>query len=116
MPGVNFRCLIACINDEDLDTDHIDAKKAFTQADIDRTIHVLAPEGFTVDGLHPSVSKYVLLLKKALEGITQGSALWFCLCRGAMLKTGGESWLNETNLYYHPVLRARIGACAPMTY
>ena len=112
MPGVSFRCLIACINDEDLETDHIDAKKAFTQADIDRTIHVLAPEGFTVDGLHPSVSKYVLLLKKALEGIKQGSALWFRLCRGAMLKTGGESWLNETNLYYHPALRARIGVFA----
>ena len=58
------------------------------------------------------MSKYVLLLKKALEGIKQGSALWFRLCRGAMLKTGGESWLNETNLYYHPALRARIGVFA----
>ena len=29
-----------------------------------------------------------------------------------MLKTGGESWLNETNLYYHPALRARIGVFA----
>ena len=65
----------ARLNDEDLDTDHIDAKKAFTQAEVDRVIHVEAPEGFTVDGLPPSTSKYVLLLKKALEGIKQGSAL-----------------------------------------
>ena len=69
MPGVSFRCRIASINDEDLDTDHIDAKKAFTQADVDRTIYVEAPEGFTVDGLHPSISAYVLLLWKALGGI-----------------------------------------------
>ena len=95
MPGVSFRCLIACINDEDLDTDHINAKKAFTQAEVDRVTHVEAPKGFTVDGLPPSTSRYVLLLRKALEGINQGSALWFRLCRGAMLKTGGESWLNE---------------------
>ena len=30
LPGVSLRVLIACIADEDLETDHIDAVKAFT--------------------------------------------------------------------------------------
>ena len=44
------------INEEDLDTDHIDGKKAFTQAEVDHEIHVLAPEGFTADNLPPAES------------------------------------------------------------
>ena len=39
---------------------------------------------------------------KALEGIKQGAALWFGLCRGALLKLGATSWMNEVNLYYVP--------------
>ena len=50
---------------------------------MDYEIHVESPEGFTVDGLPPSLGAYVLLLKKALEGIRQGAALWFKLCRAA---------------------------------
>jgi len=64
MPNVSFRLLVSWINDEDLDTDHIDATKAFTQADVDKPIYVEAPEGFTVDNLKPSQSAYVLLIFK----------------------------------------------------
>ena len=70
LPGVSFRVLLVCIADENLETDHIDAVKAFTQADIDREVHVEMPEGFDTPG-------YVLLLRKALEGIKQGANLWF---------------------------------------
>ena len=112
MPGVSFRCLIAVINDEDLDTDHIDAKKAFTQAEVDRLIYCEAPEGFTVDRLPPSQSAWVLLLFKALEGIKQGAYLWHRLCRGAVLKLGGKSWMNEINLYYHELIGFRMGIFA----
>ena len=45
--------LLCWITDEDLDTDHIDAVKAFTQAGIDKKVYVLSPEGFTVDHLPP---------------------------------------------------------------
>ena len=68
LPGVSFRVLLVCVADEDLETDHIDAVKAFTQADIDRKVYVHMPEGFPTPG-------YVLLLLKALEGIKQGAFL-----------------------------------------
>ena len=38
LPGVCFRMLTACIADEDLETDSIDAVKAFTQSLIDHKI------------------------------------------------------------------------------
>ena len=40
MPCVTFRLLCAIVADEDLETDHIDAVKAFTQAEIDKVVHV----------------------------------------------------------------------------
>ena len=36
LPSVSFRVLLVCIAHESLETDHIDAVKAFTQADIDK--------------------------------------------------------------------------------
>ena len=108
MPGVTLRVLCALINEEDLETDHIDAKKAFTQADIDFEVFVEMPEGFEVKG-------HVLLLHKALEGIKQGAHLWFELNRGAWLKLGAKSWLNETNLYYHEAMGLRVGVFADDT-
>lgn len=115
LPGVSFRLLCCCIADEDLETDHIDAVKAFTQAGIDAEVYVDSPEGFTVDGLPPARSRYCLLLHKALEGIKQGANLWFGLNKAAWLKLGCKSWLGETNLYYHPEIKARIGVFADDT-
>ena len=108
LPGVSFRVQLVLIADEDLETDHIDAVKAFTQADIDRMVYVEMPEGFSTKG-------FVLLLLKALEGIKQGAALWFAHNRAAWIKLGFVTWLNETNLYYHPTLKIRIGVFADDT-
>ena len=58
LPGVSFRVLCCCIANEDLETDHIDAVKAFTQASIDAQVYVESAEGFTVDGLPPGRIKY----------------------------------------------------------
>ena len=63
LPGVALRLLAACIAHEDLETDHIDAVKAFTQPTIDRKNYCEMPVGF-------AVKDCVLLLLKALEGIT----------------------------------------------
>jgi hypothetical protein len=115
LPGVSFRILLCCIADEDLETDHIDAVKAFTQAGIDATVYVESAEGFTADGLPPSKSRYCLLLEMALEGIKQGANLWFGLNKAAWLRLGCKSWMGETNLYYHPELRARVGVFADDT-
>jgi hypothetical protein len=115
LPGVSFRMLISWIADEDLDTDHIDAVKAFTQAGIDKRVLVNSPEGFTVDDRPPPLSKYCLLLQAALEGIKQGANLWFGLNRAAWLRLGCKSWLNETNLYYHSGIKLRVGVFADDT-
>ena len=108
LPGVGFRLLCTWIADEDLETDHIDAVKAFTQADVDRLIYVEMPEGFEVAG-------FVLVLYKALEGIKQGAYLWFQHNKAAWLKLGFKSWINEPNLYIHPELRIRVGVFADDT-
>ena len=68
LPGVSLRVLLVCVAYEGLETDHIDAVTAFTQADIDKRVYVEMPEGFATPG-------WVLLLLKALEGIKQGAAL-----------------------------------------
>ena len=105
LPGVSLRTLICFICMENLETDQIDAIKAFTQADIDKLVYVEMPEGFGVPGC-------VCLLLKALEGIKQGAYLWFALNRAAWLKLGFTTWMNETNLYYHKGLGIRIGVFA----
>ena len=108
LSSVAFRILIGCIADEDLCTDHTDAVKAFTQADVDHLIYVEMPEGFGSSG-------HVLLLLKALEGIKQGAYLWFKHNRAAWTKLGATSWTNEPNLYYFPTVRTRVGVFADDT-
>ena len=108
LSSVAFRILIGCIADEDLETDHTDAVKAFTQADVDHLIYVEMPDGFGSSG-------YVLLLLKALEGIKQGAYLWFQHNRAAWTKLGAVSWMNEPNLYYFPSVKTRVGVFADDT-
>ena len=99
---VALRILLCCITDEDLETDQIDAIKAFTQSDIDRELYCEMPEGFESEG-------FVLLLYKALEGIRQGAHLWFQHNKAALTKLGFKSWTSEPNLYVHETLQIRIG-------
>ena len=68
-PAFTIRWFFSTIAGEGLDTDHIDAVKAFTQAELDRVLHCEMPDGFAIPG-------HVLLLHKALEGIRQGANLW----------------------------------------
>ena len=110
LPGVSFRILIAMIASEDLETDHIDAVKAFTQSLVDKTIYVDMPEGFG-RGI-TKYSGYVLLLLKALEGIKQGAFLWFQHNKRAWLKLGFEVWFGEPNIYLHKALNVRVGVFA----
>ena len=50
LAGTSFRLLLSIIADEDLETDQIDAVKAFTQADIDRVQYAAMPQGFAING------------------------------------------------------------------
>ena len=61
------------------------------------TVHVEMPIGFAIPG-------YVLLLRKALEGIKQGSYLWFQKNKAAWNQCGLFADLVEPNLYTHKTL------------
>ena len=41
-----------------------------------------------------------------------GAFLWHRLCRGAVLKLGCKSWMQEVNLYYHEKIGFRMGIFA----
>ena len=94
LPGCCLRLFCSIVADEDLETDSIDAVKAFTQSTVDRELFVEMPQGFAVPG-------YVLRLFKALEGIKQGSYLWFQHNKWAWNKCGLFADLVEPNLYRH---------------
>lgn len=89
-----FRIFCCIVADLDLETDQIDAIKAFTQSDVDADIYVAMPVGFSVKG-------HVLKLRKALEGIRQGANLWFKLNHTVLTDLGFEASLIEPNMYRH---------------
>ena len=97
LSGCCLRLWCSIVADEDLETDSIDAVKAFTQSDVDRELHVEMPIGFAVQGC-------VLLLHKALEGIKQGSYLWFQKNKHAWNKCGMHADPVEPNLYINEAL------------
>ena len=103
--GDKQRSLLACLflfisilADEDLESDQIDAVKAFTQADLDRDLYCNMPEGFSIPG-------HVLHLHKCLEGVKQGAHLWYKKNKWAMNKCGLISDMAEPNLYIHESLQ-----------
>mmetsp|Transcript_2194 Transcript_2194/g.7161 ORF Transcript_2194/g.7161 Transcript_2194/m.7161 type:complete len:1030 (+) Transcript_2194:1510-4599(+) len=105
LPALSLRTLLAIIAAEDLNTDKIDAYKAFTQEYVDAVIHVEMPDGFTVKG-------HVLSLDKALEGIKQGAYLWFGKNKRVLLSLGFNSSPTEPNLYVHQDGRILVGVFA----
>ena len=98
LPAVCFRLFVSILADEDLESDQIDAIKAFTQADLDRDLYCNMPEGFSIPG-------HVLHLHKCLEGVKQGAHLWYKKNKWAMNKCGLISDIAEPNLYTHESLQ-----------
>lgn len=105
LPGTCYRLFTSICALEDLDTDHIDAVKAFTQSLLDAELYCAMPEGFEIPG-------YVLKLRKALEGIKQGSHLWFQKNKWAWNKCGCEADPGEPNLYIHKSVKLLIAVFA----
>ena len=105
LASTSLRILCAMIAAEDLETDQIDAYKAFTQADVDADIYAEMPPSFTRPG-------HVIKLKKALEGIKQGAFLWFNRNKDALEKLGFQCTHAEPNLYRHALLHIIIGVFA----
>ena len=105
LASTSFRLLTANIATSDLETDTMDAYKAYTQADIDCILYIEMPAGFACPG-------WVLRLRKALEGIKQGAHLWFNLNRDVLIALGFVSCIHEPNLYRFPGTRIVIGVFA----
>ena len=105
LPGVSFRVFMSLCAADDMETDHIDAVKAFTQANLDTELYCEMPEMYSVPGK-------VLYLYKALEGIRQGAHLWFNLNSSVLKKIGLSNSLLEPNIYTHPSLPIRFAVFA----
>ena len=105
LAATSFRTICDVIADEDLETDSIDARRAFTQSDVDCDIYVEMPVGFNKAG-------HVLKLKKALEGIKQGSHLWFKLNLNAFIKLGCTASVTDPNILSHSAFRLILGVFA----
>ena len=98
LPGPCYRMFTSIVADEDLETDSIDAVKAFTQAFLDRKLYCRCPVGF-------EVKDHVLELVMNLEGSRQGAYLWFCKNKWAWNKCNMYAdCLIESNLYTHETL------------
>ena len=104
-PAFTLRFFFSVVAAEGLCTDHLDAVKAFTQAWVDKELHCEMPDGFVIPG-------YVLLLRKALEGIKQASALWFKKNSWAWNKCGMMAKMTDPNLYTHPKLSIIVAVFA----
>ena len=102
LPGPLYRIFCSVIADEDYETDNIDAVKVFTQASLDKELYSDMPLGFRIPG-------YILWLHMALEGLKQGSHLWFKKNRWAWNKCGMFADPVEPNLYTHETLRIIAG-------
>jgi hypothetical protein len=105
LPGPSYRTFCSIVNDEELETDSIDAVKAFTQADADKVLYTAMPIGFSLVG-------YILKLLKNLEGTKQGSWLWYKKNKWAWNKCGVKADMAEPNLYTHPILNIIIAVFA----
>ena len=104
-PAFTLRFFFSVVAAEGLLTDHLDAVKAFTQAWVDKELHCEMPDGFVIPG-------YVLLLRKALEGIKQASALWYKKNSWAWNKCGMSAKITDPNLYTHPKLSIIVAVFA----
>jgi transposase InsO family protein len=89
------RLVLAICAHYGLFTRHLDAPKAFVQADIDTDIYMSFPQGFK----HKKAG-YCLKLKKSLYGLKQASRLFNELVTDFLLSIGFIQCMSDTCLFY----------------
>jgi hypothetical protein len=89
------RLVLAICAHYGLHTRHLDAPKAFVQADIDTDIYMSFPQGFK----HKKAG-YCLKLKKSLYGLKQASRLFNELVTVFLLSIGFIQCMSDTCLFY----------------
>ena len=68
----SLRVLLSLAARFDMELRQLDVPQAFTQADLDETVYMEMPEGYTVPGM-------VCLLRKSLYGLKQAPRNWYLL-------------------------------------
>jgi hypothetical protein len=89
------RLVLAICAHYGLHTRHLDAPKAFVQADIDTDIYMSFPQGFS----HKKPG-FCLKLKKSLYGLKQASRLFNELVTDFLLSIGFIQCMSDTCLFY----------------
>jgi hypothetical protein len=89
------RLVLAICAHYGLFTRHLDAPKAFVQADVDADIYMAYPQGIT-----SRKKGYCLKLKKSLYGLKQASRLFNELVTAFLLSIGFIQCLSDTCLFY----------------
>lgn len=77
-----MRAFFALVASRDMELRQFDVPQAFTQADLDETVYMEMPEGFTEDGM-------VCQLMKSLYGLKQSPRNWWRLISGFLVDTLG---------------------------
>ncbi|MCO5561943.1 hypothetical protein L7F22_015569 [Adiantum nelumboides] len=62
---------------QDMELVQMDVKTAFLHGDLDETVYMKQPEGFSNEPTKPNKSKLVCKLKEALYGLKKGSRQWY---------------------------------------
>ncbi|PPR84446.1 hypothetical protein GOBAR_AA36262 [Gossypium barbadense] len=80
----SIRVLLAMVAKSDLELEQLDVKTAFLHGELEETIYMRQPEGFTV----PGKEDHVCLLKKSLYGLKQSPRQWYKRFDSFMIQHG----------------------------
>ena len=93
-------CLVDYNQNADWIAEHWDFKNAFVQAPLDAKVYMRVPAIVSKLSSVPISSNCVLLLKKALYGLRQGSREWDRLKSSVMLKAGFQVCSRDPAFFY----------------
>lgn len=80
----SIRVLLAMVAKSDLELEQLDVKTAFLHGELEETIYMRQPEGFTV----PGKEDHVCLFKKSLYGLKQSPRQWYKRFDSFMIQHG----------------------------
>jgi hypothetical protein len=89
-----FRVLMAVAAELDLEVHHVDVKTAFLNGELDETLFVQSPQGYTL-----SSDGHALRLDKALYGLKQAPRQWYLKLSSVLKDKGFEPTACDPCLY-----------------
>lgn len=89
-----FRTLLSVASQKKLMVEHLDAKTAFLNGNLEETIFMKQPPGFSDGG-----ADRVCLLKKSIYGLKQAAKAWNDAIHGVLINAGFAQSKNDQCLY-----------------